>query len=192
MSDMKETRIVAVDIGTCTGLACWDYELQTPHARVLYPFGFGVKAIKTGSRWTAARACYREALKELGTGHETHVYAELMMGSKQTRAAEICLTGLEVQLIEVCADLNLPLLGVAQPKLKKFATGKGNGKKELMGPAAIEIWPEWAGPDVPESKMNNVHDALCLLAFGIKHHGNGLPELCEPYSNLPARDAVLS
>ena len=61
-------------------------------------------------------------------------------------------------IIEACAtNANLPVVDVAVPTIKKFATGDGRGSKEAMTTAAKSFG----------YKGNNEHeaDAVCLLRY---------------------------
>ena len=68
-------------------------------------------------------------------------------------------------------DISVPYIEVAPPQLKKFTTGKGNAKKELMMLAAFKRWHV--------EGTNDEIDAYCLARFAMALDGwnVGLPQV---------------
>jgi crossover junction endodeoxyribonuclease RuvC len=162
-------RIKAFDLGTHCGVACADDKLvaRPVFFELLEPWGRPgtVKFVKDWHRWPLVR---KEFLSRVT--YCDAVYYEMPMGVKRNRAAEQVLTGLELGLQEACGEAGVPCHGVAQPTVKKFATGRGNAKKWEMQVAAAQIW-QIQGQELDE----NVADALCLLALACDRQGLVLP-----------------
>lgn len=60
-----------------------------------------------------------------------------------------------------CAHFNIPMEGVHNTTVKKFATGSGRADKEDMLHAAAQKFPDVEIPD------DNAADALHILAYGM-------------------------
>jgi Holliday junction resolvasome RuvABC endonuclease subunit len=82
--------------------------------------------------------------------------------AKTTIAAHIW-GGLHAVLITFCHKRSIDYEGVSVATLKKFATGKGNAKKEDMI-AAARLW-DWRPTD------DNSADACCLMQYAIDKYG---------------------
>ncbi|MCK9598618.1 MAG: hypothetical protein M0R06_06215 [Sphaerochaeta sp.] len=75
------------------------------------------------------------------------------------------LSGLNFMLRDRFYDWKIPLLVVSPMTLKKFASGKGNSKKEDMKLAAFKRWGF-------EDRDNNIVDAFCLAKLAECRIGN--------------------
>lgn len=179
--------IKAFDLSSKTGVAavgCSDGK----NARLVFfeliePWGRNKDAIVGWERWPAARAAFTRH-----AAGSSLVCIELPMGSKKTRAAEKCLTGLELSIEEACGELGIPILGVSQTVLKLWGTctlprgtcdhnvkakprtcmGRGNAKKPEMVAAANRLWNINLSDD-------NVADACLLAGYAAEKNGLILP-----------------
>lgn len=79
------------------------------------------------------------------------------MGNFKSAAARNVVVGLRGILMSTAAYYDIRVIGIAQTKLKKWATGKGNAKKEAMHTAARARWPDERFAD------DNAVDAFLLL-----------------------------
>ena len=101
-----------------------------------------------------------------------------------THAKSAGLTGRAQGIVRMTlAEWDLPYVAIPPATLKKFATGKGNAKKELMR----EAWLQFSGDDVPD---DNQVDAAWLRQVGLLFLGEPveLPDeqlaAVEQYTNI--------
>ena len=87
------------------------------------------------------------------------------MGHFKSAAAGFIIIGLRGIMLSTASYYGIPVHGVPQTKLKKWATGKGNAKKEDMILAMRKRWP-----DLPFD-TNDECDALLLLRYWMEQSG---------------------
>lgn len=125
---------LGVDIGTHCGFArydnlgkggsfmtgAWDFSItrfDSPHVRY-ERFG---KALEEHFALGVTKVFYEKVLRHRGTT-AAHVYGAFLN-----------------KLHEKCAEHGIPFEGLTVQEIKKFATGKGNAGKDLVG-RACEAW----------------------------------------------------
>lgn len=69
------------------------------------------------------------------------------------------------RIIDLCERHDKELIIVSTSQVKKYATGKGNGKKEVATLATVQRFPHC------EIGNNNEADALIVAAIGCRHLG---------------------
>jgi Holliday junction resolvasome RuvABC endonuclease subunit len=87
------------------------------------------------------------------------VVYERPSGQFKNGAAEDSIKGMASHVLSWCEKNSVPCEGFAQTEIKKFATGKGNAKKDQMLAEAVKRW----GDVVTD---HNQADALWTLALG--------------------------
>lgn len=88
-------------------------------------------------------------------------------------------SGLWWRIIDRFYELDVPVAEVTTGGLKKYATGKGNAKKDEVLVAVVRRYP------AVEVDNNNEADALVLAAMGARHIGRPIEESL-PQLNLQA------
>lgn len=87
---------------------------------------------------------------------------ELPAGHYKSGAADDCIKGLVAHIQSWCEKNNVPCEAKAPKEIKKWATGNGNAKKEMMLAAAQKLWPSVTD--------HNHADAMLLLAMATESH----------------------
>jgi Holliday junction resolvasome RuvABC endonuclease subunit len=145
-------KIVAFDLGSTMG---WAANFK--------PVGSGYRTF-TGSRVERLLAIQQWLLKFQWTRADIVVYeTPLVRGQGATRM----LWGIAALLEAAATGATLPILDVAVPTIKKFATGSGNAPKDAMLVAAAKKFG-YTGADEHEA------DAICLLHYAITNLERGV------------------
>lgn len=147
--------ILALDLSTTTGFALSANGVIThgvqsfadPKGKHALPCPEGARFIRF-QRWLRDRITTDKP--------DVIVFEEPMGNFKSVAARNVCV-GLRTLLLLNAAYYDIPTHGVAQTKLKTFATGKGNAKKPAMQAAARKRWPGEQFAD------DNACDAFLLL-----------------------------
>jgi Holliday junction resolvasome RuvABC endonuclease subunit len=152
-------RILALDCGTKTGWAASDMKYSWLESGVQ---DFSLKrGDSAGMRFLAFRAWLGGMIER--TRPNLIVYEQPhRLIIKGGCAAEIAF-GMTTRIQEICSERGLEHTAILPTVLKKFATGKGNAKKEVVLAAAKKKWP-----DVQD---DNEADALWILEWAKKEYG---------------------
>lgn len=145
---------LAVDLGTNTGFA---YSTSKGDAIVIGSWNFKPSRHESeGVRYQR----FRDALGRLNsTVPITAVYYEAVERHVGTIAAHVY-GGLRATLLTWCLDVGAQYEGVPVGTIKKFWTGKGNAKKDVMIERALGL-----GHEVDN---DNEADAIALLSWSLK------------------------
>jgi len=129
-----EGAILALDPGTITGWAMYEHGHWFTGTYDLKPRrgdGAGMRFLRL---W--------EKLDEFMLHHAiSRVVYELPAGHYKSGAADDCIKGIVSHIQSWCERNKVPCEGYSPAEIKKFATGKGNAKKEIVFAAAQERWP---------------------------------------------------
>jgi Holliday junction resolvasome RuvABC endonuclease subunit len=148
-------KILALDLASTTGFALSANGVITHGAQK-----FGDPKLKDspafpeGARFVRFQRWLRD---RIATDKPDAIVYEEPMGNFKSAHARNVVVGLRGILLMTAAYYEIPTTGVAQTKLKKFATGKGNAKKADMIAAAARHWPDEVFAD------DNAADAFLLL-----------------------------
>lgn len=145
--------VLALDLATKTGYAVNASGVTTSGA---VTFERKSPEEHPGARYTRFQRWLRE---RIALDKPKLIVFEEPMGHFQSAAAAFIIIGLRGIMMSTASYYGIPTLGVPQTKLKKWATGKGNAKKEDMIRAMRSRWP-----DVPFD-TNDECDALLLLQY---------------------------
>lgn len=144
---MTTKSLLALDLGTTTGFVCGSVEHHISGVWQLKPDRFE----SAGMRFVKLRRKLDEFHKAYGF---THIVFEEVHRHAGTAAAHVY-GGLLGKVQEWCADNGVDHEGVGVGTIKKFATGKGNAKKEQM----VEAVRSWGY----ETDDDNEADAIALF-----------------------------
>jgi crossover junction endodeoxyribonuclease RuvC len=149
-------RILAVDLGTTTGFVAGTLDHHVSGTWDLKPNrydGGGMRFVRFRQKLGEVLAAYKfeivayeEVRRHLGTD-AAHVYG-----------------GLQAILTAFCEENSIPYEAVPVGTIKKYATGKGNAKKDAMIAAAVS----W-GYEVAD---DNEADALALFRMKAVEYGS--------------------
>jgi crossover junction endodeoxyribonuclease RuvC len=151
-------RVMGIDLSTSAGVAVVDHAGKVLHAGVVtYPKLKGKPRI---------HAIVGDILHLRETLQPDHIFIEdyalgLNMG------AVIVQVELASVLQFILWQDGIPFELVSPGTLKKFVTGSGGAKKELM---MLHVFKRWGH----ESKGNDECDAVALAHFGLAAHGNAI------------------
>lgn len=153
----KSMRIMGIDPSTKTGLVVLDFENGDKHVVKMVE----VSQAKTTTDIARALSVAKQVISEcLKYGPNFIVVESIPQGMKFVNYTQL-LAAYSVRLKLV--ENNLPYIDVHPLSLKKFVTGVGKGKKQLMLKEAYKRW-EIEGTD-------NEIDAYGLAMFGAALHG---------------------
>jgi Holliday junction resolvasome RuvABC endonuclease subunit len=165
--------VLALDLATNVGWALRDGAGARTSGVQRFAPGRGESP---GMRWLRLRKWLREviALGGLTPTRGVIAYEQAVFHHRGASAAAVA-HGMAAVAQEVAAELAIELACVTPAELKKFATGKGNAKKDAMLAAARERWPSKAIAD------DNEADALWVLEWALQELGLGAAT-CTPAS----------
>lgn len=146
--------LLALDLGRHTG---WAAEVDGTVLHGMIDFG----AQKSGGRFEGGGMCFLRMRRWLAELHDTSKIEEVvfeMVHRHLGTAAGHAYGGYLATLTAWCEERGVPYTGVPVQAIKKFATGRGNAKKELV----IEASKRWVVGGV---KDDNEADALALLYY---------------------------
>jgi hypothetical protein len=126
------TSYLGLDLGTHTGFARYD-SLRNGGAFLTGAWDFKI------TRFDSPHLRYEKFGRELDNHFAlgvTKVFYEKVMRHLGTTAAHVYGAFLN-KLHEKCAEYDVPFEGLSVQEIKMFATGKGNGSKELVGKACL-------------------------------------------------------
>ena len=128
--------ILAIDPGTVTGWAVGNEDVKPSGTWNFKPRrgdGAGMRFLRLQSKLCEV---HRDFYKL------DRVVYELPAGHYKSGAADDVIKGMVAHIQSWCEKNEVPCEGVAPAELKKYATGKGNAKKDLMLAAAQKRWPK--------------------------------------------------
>jgi Holliday junction resolvasome RuvABC endonuclease subunit len=146
---------LTLDLGTATGWAARDEKGFVFSGVQTFPLNRGESV---GMRFLRFRGWLVKMFQD--TKANVIAYEQAIPFHKSACSGELA-HGFAAILQAECADRGLECLIVTPPELKKFATGKGNSKKDEMLAAARVVFPDITVLD------DNHADALHLLRFAV-------------------------
>jgi len=149
--------ILALDCGTRTGWAVW-YGGGPAFESGVQSFELR-RGESAGERFIRFRAWLRGVLMTSAPAAVVYKRPHVQGGP----AVEL-LIGMTTRIAEECAAFGVEPAAVYSATLKKFATGSGRGDRVGLMKHAREAW-ELSAVDGSEA------DALCLLSWALKAHG---------------------
>jgi len=149
-------RILALDLSTQTGFATLANGVIT-HGVADFTRYKGCKSRPAEHEGRTYLNFQRWLRERIALDKPSWIVFEEPMGNFKSAAARNVIVGLRGILLSTAAYYDLPLSGIAQTKLKKWATGKGNAKKPDMLAAARRRWPK------EKFVCDNDADAFLLL-----------------------------
>lgn len=123
------------------------------------------KKLRAGERLQYLRDTICEALDEYGV--EIVLMEGYGFGAKN-KAHSLGEAGGVIKL--AILEMGIPIVIVPPSVLKKFLTGKGNAKKDLM---ILHVYKKWAY----ETEDDNTADAYTLARFAYHYHDQDLPDM---------------
>lgn len=151
-------KTLALDLATVTGFAVLANGVITHGAQA---FLTKADTEHPGARYIRFQRWLRTRIDE---DKPTVIVVESAGYFKSLPAQSICV-GFRGILLSTSSYYGIPLFEVTPSRLKKWATGKGNAKKEAMIRAARERWPAERFTD------NNACDAFLLLRHWMEVSG---------------------
>lgn len=143
-------RVIGIDLSTCTGVAIVDSGKQVKHAEEIE-----FKKATGFDRICSIAIRIMELRNQFNP--DFAVIEGYGFGNAHTLAT---LVEIGTVVRYFLWQENYPYLLVPPNSLKKFATGSGNAKKEMM---ILEVFKQWGFT----AKTNNIADAVCLGMFGL-------------------------